>query len=157
MKINAIPLAVLASLFAACGDGQEGGSSPAPAASGTSPASGHGAAMDLGTVTVAGKQFGIMRLGDLKPGHEGAFEVHPKGVAADELAKLSLYLWVESKDGTQLSAPEKGHAEGDGLHFHCTPKTGAGEPFRAVLRVRAEGVDERGSLPLDGHGHEHGE
>jgi len=116
---------------------------------------GHGAATDLGTLTVAGKQFGITRLGDLTPGVEGAFEVHPKGIPAGDVATLNVYVWVESQDGTQLSAPAKAMPEGDVLHAHVTPKKDAKSPFRVVLRLRAGSTDERASLPLDGHGHEH--
>src|SRR5690606_14173734 len=65
------------------------------------------------------------------------------------------YLWVESQDGTQLSAPEKGLPSGDRLHFHVTPRQDEKAPYRVVLRLRSGDSDERGSLPLDGHGHEH--
>ncbi len=148
-------------LLIACGDSTEQ-ATPDRGASTDNTASmdageGHGTATDLGTVTVGGREFGIVMLGELQPGKEGAFEVHPKGDAAAELDTLNVYLWVESQDGTQLSAPAKGGREGTGLHFHVTPRAGEQVPHRAVLRLRAEGLDERGSLPLDGHGHEHAE
>lgn len=115
----------------------------------------HGEAVELGTVTVAGRRFEIVRFGEVTPGVESAFEVHGVDVPVDELARLNLYLWVEDESGTQLSAPAKGDLEGDGLHFHAVPRAGRGEPHRIVLRVRADGTDERAGLPLDGHGHEH--
>lgn len=151
---------VLASLLAACGGDRQPDPGEQPPPAGTAPIAqatptDHGAATDLGTLTVAGKQFGILRLGELVPGKEGAFEMHPKNIAASELANLNLYLWVESQDGTQVSAPEKGSASGSALHFHVTPRKEGPLPVRVVLRLRADGIDERGALPLDGHGHEH--
>ena len=143
MKTYAISLLTVASFFAACGGDTQASMSKSRAST------------DLGKLTVAGQQFGIVRLGDLVPGEEGAFEVRPEGVAASEMASLNVYLWVESQDSTQLSAAAKGSVEGDALHFYVTPRKGDKKPLRAVLRVRAEGVDERSSLPLDGHGHEH--
>jgi hypothetical protein len=115
----------------------------------------HGVSTDLGVLTLAGKQFGIIRLGDLVLGKEGAFEVRPKEMAAPDIAKLNLYLWVEGEGGKQLSAPAKGSQEGDLFHFHVSPRKGDVAPVRVVLRMRSEGVDERAGLPLDGHGHEH--
>lgn len=141
-----IPFALVVLGVTACGEDHPGEA--------TKPAD-HGSSTDLGTLTVAGKQFGIVRLGDLVPGKEGAFEVHPKGIAAAELASLNVYLWVESQDGTQLSAAAKGSPEGDALHFHMTPRKSDKAPFRVILRLRADGTDERAGLPLDGHGHEH--
>jgi hypothetical protein len=156
MNPRTISLLILASLLAACGDDRKPVTRPPAVKSGTRnvPAD-HGAALDLGTLTVAGKQFGIVRLGDLVPGKEGAFEVRPKGIAAADIARLNVYLWLESQDGTQLSAPAKGSPDGDALHFHVTPRAGDKLAIRAVLRLRADGTDERASLPLDGHGHEH--
>lgn len=156
MNLRTLSVVMVASLLAACGDDKPPAAQPPteqPGTQNTPPD--HGAATDLGTLTVSGRQFGIVRLGDLVPGKEGAFEVHPKGIPPAELAKLNLYLWLESQDGTQLSAPAKGSQEGDALHFHVTPRAGDAQPFRAVLRLRADGTDERASLPLDGHGHEH--
>lgn len=148
MNVHIVSLVALASLLAACGDDKKPATKPPaqPPGAQNMPAD-HGAAMDLGTLTVAGKQFGIVRLGDLVPGKEGAFEVHPKGIAAAEMATLNVYLWLESQDGTQLSAPAKGSPDGAALHFHVTPRAGESKPFRAVLRLRADGVDERASLP----------
>lgn len=118
----------------------------------------HGKAVTLGTVSVAGHTFAVTRLGEVTPGKEGAFEVTLAGDSKGKpMASLNVFLWVETKVGEQLSAPAKGDIEGDGWHFHAVPRTGAGDPFRAVLRVRAEGKDERASLPLSGHGHEHGD
>jgi hypothetical protein len=152
-------LATIALLLAACGGNDPVTNPPAEpgkAAMQPPPAvPGHGAATDLGTLTVASRQFGIVRLGELVPGQEVAFEVHAVGAAAAGLATLNVYLWVESEDGTQLSAPAKGLPEGDALHFHLTPRKGDKVPHRAVLRLRTGDVDERASLPLDGHGHEH--
>lgn len=154
MNVHIVPLMILASLFTGCGDDKKPAPPPAQQPGAQMPAE-HGAAVDLGTLTVAAKQFAIVRLGDLVPGKEGAFEVRPKGMSAAEMAKLNVYLWLESQDGTQLSAPAKGSLEGTALHFHVTPRAGDTKPVRVVLRLRAEGVDERAGLPLDGHGHEH--
>jgi hypothetical protein len=110
----------------------------------------HGDSLDLGSITILGKDYSITRLGELTPGKEGAFEVASNA----SLSSLSAYLWVESKDGSRISAPSKGIPEKDKLHFHVVPKAGS-EPERIVLRVREAGKDERASLPLDGHGHEH--
>ena len=143
--------------LAGCGDekkpagGAEQASEPKP------PPSGHGNKADLGTLTVAGNKFSIARLGKLVPGKEGSFNVRPQGVSSDDLAKWNLYLWVEDKKGTQLSAPSKGTIEGSALHFHVTPRDSESPPVRVVLRLRADGIDARAGLPLDGHGHEHKE
>lgn len=162
MKLDSLTLSILMGLLAGC-RGEE--PTPGPGASGpqgsgqTNPAaaSDHGAQTDLGELTVAGKRFRVVRLGDLVPGKEGAFEVLAAGMTDADLAGLNAYLWIESEDGTQLSAPEKGLPGGNRLHFHVTPRKGEKAPFRVVLRLRAQGTDERGSLPLDGHGHEHAE
>ena len=119
------------------------------------PGSDHGDKTDLGTLAITGNKFRIVRLGKLEPGKEGAFEVHPQGASPDDLAKWNLYLWVEDKAGTQLSAPAKGSVEDSALHFHVTPRKSETTPARVVLRLRSEGTDERAGLPLDGHGHEH--
>lgn len=156
MNPHAASLILFALILAACGDDKPSAPEhPHPHPGETTSPTDHGASSDLGTLTVAGKQFGVVRLGDLTPGKEGAFEVRPKGMAAAEIASLNVYLWVESEDGTQLSAPAKGSPEGSGLHFHVTPRQDEKVPFRVVLRLRADGTDERASLPLDGHGHEH--
>ena len=142
--------------IAACSDDKKpagGGGEQASNAKDTS--SEHGDETELGTLTVAGNKFGVIRLGELVPGEASSFEVHPEGVSADDLARWNLYLWVEDKEGTQLSAPSKGTREGSALHFHVTPRDSGSSPVRVVLRLRTEGVDERAGLPLDGHGHEH--
>ncbi len=147
--------------LAACGGEKEakvpGG---APQAGDGKPAAGtapdHGQAVALGTVTAAGHTFAITRLGAIVPGKEGAFEVTLAGESkGNPMTDLSVFLWVETKEGEQLSAPAKGDVEGDRWHFHAVPRADAGDPFRAVLRVRAGGKDERAGLPLSGHGHEH--
>ena len=118
----------------------------------------HGATKDLGKVVIAAHEFSVLRLGDVVPGKEAAFEVGlVKGPTGSDLAKLNLYAWVEQEDGSQASAPAKGSVEKDHLHFHVTPRADAKGLKRVVLRLRADGgVDERAGLPLDGHGHEHG-
>lgn len=116
---------------------------------------GHGVATNLGSLTLGSREYRVTVFGHLIPGQEGALEVECVGASDADLAKLNLYVWVESEDGTQLSAPSKGSREGAGLHFHVTPREGKGEPHRVVLRVRADGIDERAGLPLSGHGHEH--
>ncbi|MBK8975038.1 MAG: hypothetical protein IPM29_03865 [Planctomycetes bacterium] len=158
--LSPILATLLATLLAACGDDQQ---QPAPGGSGqpgtgqarTPPGDGHGTATDLGKLTVAGREFRIVRLGELVPGKEGALEVYGTGMSDTDLQSLNAYLWVESEDGTQLSSSEKGLPGGGRLHFHVTPRKGDKTPFRVVLRLRADGTDERASLPLSGHGHEH--
>jgi hypothetical protein len=144
-------------LIPACGDPEPESAHPHPhphPGENAAPAD-HGTATSLGTVTVAGISFGIVRLGELVPGADSAFEISPQGLSAAELASLNTYLWLESEDGSQLSAPAKGSVEGTKLHFHASLQAGEKAPFRVVLRVRKDGGDERASLPLDGHGHEH--
>ncbi len=117
----------------------------------------HGAAVDLGRVTIAGHELAVVRLGDVVPGKEGAFEVAlvkcPTGATVNTVA---LYAWVEAQEGGPASAPAKGSVEDGKLHIHVTPKADAKPLKRIVLRLRYGTLDERGSLPLDGHGHEHG-
>ena len=141
--------------LAGCGDGRKPPGSGEQAAETKTPPSDHGDKTDLGTLTVAGNEFSIARLGKLIPGKEGSFNVRPQGASSDDLAKWNLYLWVEDKEGTQLSAPSKGTIEDSAIHFHVTPRESKTPPARAVLRLRADGIDERAGLPLDGHGHEH--
>jgi hypothetical protein len=160
MKPLSSPCLILATLLASCGDDTPRPAAGAPGEPSAAPApapaaNDHGASTELGKLTVAGREFRILRLGELVPGEEGAFEVYGTGLSRPDLESLSAYLWVESQDGTQISAPEKGLPGGDRLHFHVTPRKGDRTPFRVVLRLRAGDVDERGSLPLDGHGHEH--
>lgn len=156
MNPHALSATLFALILVACGDDEQSAPEhPHPHPDEAARPADHGASTDLGTLTVAGRQFGVVRLGDLTPGKEGALEVHPRGIAAAELASLNVYLWIESEDGTQLSAPAKGSPEGSALHFHVTPRQGEKVPFRVVLRLRADGTDERAGLPLDGHGHEH--
>ena len=146
-------LAILS--LAGCGDGGKPAGGGEPAAETKAPPSDHGDKTDLGTLTVAGNKFNIARRGKLVPGKEGSFNVRPQGTSSDDLTKWNLYLWVEDKEGTQLSAPSKGTIEGSALHFHVTPRASENPPVRVVLRLRADGIDERAGLPLDGHGHEH--
>lgn len=157
MKTTLFLCATLLLAFAACGDQKPAPANPSqnPQPAGPTKPADHGAALKLGTLAVGAKQFEVTRLGELVPGKEGAFEVTPLGAAAANVASLNAYLWVESEDGTQLSAPGKGIPEGTKLHFHATLQKGEKVPFRVVLRLRADGADDRGSLPLDGHGHEH--
>ncbi len=111
----------------------------------------HGERLELGVVKVLNKEFTVTQLGKLESGKEGAFEVKsnvgPSGYTA--------YIWVESKHGSKLSAPSRGIIENGNLHFHVLPSANS-IPYKIVLRVR-EGatLDERASLPLSGHGHEH--
>ncbi len=157
MKTSRLPFALVALLLFACSDdpAAETAGSGMPGSAAAQPGADHGDAMDLGQVTLIGREFGIARLGELVPGSEGAFQVRPIGAVASELADLNVYLWIESQDGTQLSAPAKGGYEDGTLHFHATPRAGEKAPFRVMLRLRADDMDERASLPLDGHGHEH--
>ena len=149
---------VLAMLsLAGCGDGGKPAGGDEQAAATKTPPSDHGNKTDLGTLTLAGNKFSIARLGELVPGKEGSFNVRPQGVSADDLTLWNLYLWVENKAGTQVSAPSKGTIEGSSLHFHVTPRDSETPPVRVVLRLRTDEIDERAGLPLDGHGHEHKE
>lgn len=116
----------------------------------------HGAEKDLGVVTLLGAEYRVVLYGELVAGQEGAFSVRSATQSPDQLAALSLFLWVEGKGGEQLSAPAKGTRESAGLHFHCTPRAGS-RPENVVLRLRADGRDERAMLPLSGHGHVHAE
>ena len=140
-------LAILS--LAGCGDGGKPAGGGEPAAETKAPPSDHGDKTDLGTLTVAGNKFNIARRGKLVPGKEGSFNVRPQGTSSDDLTKWNLYLWVEDKEGTQLSAPSKGTIEGSALHFHVTPRASENPPVRVVLRLRADGIDERAGLPLD--------
>ena len=155
-----VPAALAFLCLAACG-GKDSPSSPPAAPAAPSPAAApadHGQVKDLGRLTVAGHEFSVIRLGEVVPGKEGAFEVSlVKGPPGADVAKLNLYAWVEEAGGAQVSAPAKGSLEGTRLHFHVTPRANAAAPTRVVLRLRGEGgIDERAGLPLDGHGHEHG-
>ncbi len=135
------------------------GASPSPATPGAAPvASDHaGESEDLGHLTLAGHELSVLRLGDVVPGRESAFEIGlVKGPPGADLAKLNVYVWLEDASAAQASAPSKGSVENGHLHFHTTPRADA-KPHRVVVRLRAEGgIDERAGLPLDGHGHEHG-
>ena len=122
----------------------------------TKEAPGHGADVSLGTVTVAGHEFSITRLGEVEPGKEAAFEVAFAGASnGSPMAGTSVFLWIETKSGDRISAPAKGDIEGDKWHVHAVPKKTGSAPYRVVLRVRAGGKDERAGLPLSGHGHGH--
>lgn len=110
--------------------------------------SGHGVEKSLGSLTVAGRDFEVLLLGELVSGREGAIEVEPRGGVGE--GTPALYIWLEDAAGTQLSAPARGSRAGDRLHFHVTPRAGGEAPNRVVLRVRGDGVDERGDLLLDG-------
>ena len=64
--------------LAACSDDKKPAGGGGEQASDTKDASSdHGDETNLGTLTVAGHRFGVIRLGELIPGKEGAFEVHP--------------------------------------------------------------------------------
>lgn len=116
-----------------------------------------GPVVALGQVTLHGHVFAVERFGEIVPGKEGAIEVAMvSGPAGAALERLSLFAWLEAKDGTQVCAPSKGDLEKGKLHFHLTPRADAKDLTRVVLRLRADGADVRAGLPLDGHGHEHG-
>jgi len=162
--LTIVPIVCL--LLAGCGNEPAPAASKAPppgasAAPGAPPASAgdadHGAHVALGHLTLAGHELDVLRMGDVVPGKESAFEIGlVKGPAGSELGKLNVYLWVEDQGSTQASAPSKGTVENGRLHFHVTPRADT-KPFRVIVRLRADGgIDERGGLPLDGHGHEHG-
>jgi hypothetical protein len=123
----------------------------------TRPADDHGTAVDLGRLSVAGHDLAVVRLGAVVPGKEGAFVVAlMKAPAGVSVHTVTLYGWVEGREGGPASAPAKATVEGGKLHLHVTARTDAPPLQRIVLRLRYGSVDERGSLPLDGHGHEHG-
>ena len=159
-SLQPVILLLAALLLSACGDPARplpsaADKKPAPEAAKEKPASDHGNKTDLGTLTLSGNKFKIVRLGKLEPGKESAFEVHPQGASSEDLASWNLYLWVEDKAGTQLSAPTKGTVENSALHFHVTPRKAETSPGKVVLRLRSDGTDVRAKLPLDGHGHDH--
>ncbi len=161
MRTQSVAL-VLSLGFVGCGDKAppaSGPSSPPPTSTPapSAPATDHGATVDLGHIAIAGHELSVLRLGDIVPGKEGAFEVAlVKGPAGATIGSLNLYAWVEEEGDGQASAPAKGTVEKDKLHFHVVPKADAKALKRITLRLRAGNIDERGSLPLDGHGHEHG-
>lgn len=148
----------LVSLLYACGGEEQASETVQPVAGTDTPAapSDHGARMELGSVTISGYEFTMARLGEFTPGTESALEVHlvnsPAGKSAGD---ISLYAWVEDESGTQLSAPIKGLLEGGAFHCHVNPRASNNPLVRAVLRLRVDDIDATGSLPLDGHGHEH--
>lgn len=151
-------IAFLCSLFVflgSCGEAEPtANAADGDAAIGVDEGAGHGAALDLGHVKLVGLEMSVTRFGELVPGVEGAIEVAiVDGAEVD--GDLRVFLWVENRAGDQLMAPSSGHAEGGHLHFHVNARKGSGDPYRVVLRARLNGADERASLPLDGHGHEH--
>lgn len=127
-------------------------------------ASEHGEEREIGLLTIAGNEYRVVLFGQLKPGEMGAFDVHVADVTLEDPVDLETFLWVESDDGTQLSAPSEGSiglAEEEAgtaatsaesavrtMHFHVTPKKGDKIASRVVLRVRSGDSDERASLPL---------
>lgn len=140
----------------ACSKDEPAPPNPDPAGSGSalpSAASDHGARLPLGAIALGGKSFAVTRLGEIAAGKEAAFEI--AGVPAAELAGLNLYVWLEDAQGNVVAAPAKGAPEADHLHVHVMPRSDAAAPVRVVLRLRSGPLDERGALPLDGHGHEH--
>lgn len=160
MRATVPALALLAAL-AGCGDSPQPAPAPATAPPAAAPptaaATDHGAAVDLGRLTLAGHELAVVRLGDVVPGKEGAFEVDlVKAPAGVTVATVGLYAWVEAQEGGPASAPAKASVEGGKLHVHVTARADAPPLKRIVLRLRYANLDERGSLPLDGHGHEHG-
>lgn len=153
--VRASCCSVAALVLFACGDRAEPARPSAPAPAAAAPAD-HGQPFALGVATVGGRGFSIARLGELAPGVEGAFSAAAAApLSAAEQTALSLYLWVEDAAGIQVSAPAKGTLEGEGWHFHVTPRADAAAPARVVLRLREGATDDRAGLPLDGHGHEH--
>lgn len=156
-----LTLAAIVSVATACSEKNADAPTATKAAkdstAGGAPATGndHGDELDLGSVTLFGRAFEITGLGPLTPGKEGAFSVSAPGMSAADRLGVGLFLWVEDSSGEQVSSPAKGTSEGDGWHFHATPRADAGAPTRVVLRARLAGNDERAGLPLDGHGHEH--
>ena len=156
MRMFCRTLTFLALSLAACSGKEDSlNSDKVDGAGAAGSASDHGEKTDLGTLTLAGNSFGLTLLGKVMVGKESAVEVRPLEVAPEKAARWNLYLWVEDKAGVQLSAPAKGSLENGAIHFHVTPREKGTTPVRVVLRLRADGVDERAGLPLDGHGHEH--
>lgn len=151
-----IPLALaLFATMAACTDNRPVDAVSNPREGNAAHESGHGAATLLGTVTVAANQFEIVRLGEFVQGVEAALEVIPKSIPVEQWSDLNLYVWLESQDGTQVSESAKGEVTEQAFHFHVTPGADDQAPIRVILRMRRGDFDERASLPLDGHGHEH--
>ncbi|MGK0480179.1 MAG: hypothetical protein ACJAQ3_000141 [Planctomycetota bacterium] len=153
MKLRNSSLALLVPVIFACGEAGDPGAEAAaqPESPIATEANEHGAERELGSLTLAGRSFRVVQFGELEPGKETAFEVVP--VEMED--SVNAYLWLESEDGAQLCTSTKGSPEGERMHFHLLPKEEGQPAYRVVLRVRADGVDERGGLPLDGHGHEH--
>jgi hypothetical protein len=116
----------------------------------------HGKTVALGSVTVAEHEFSVLRLGEIVPGKEGAFEVTlVKGPAGADLQKLNVFGWVEQEDGKAASAAGKGSLENGKFHIHVNVRPDASAPKRFVLRLRTGTIDERATLPLEGKVQEH--
>ena len=156
MKFTPLTLSLLA-LLASCGEEPAPDVVPPPEQGAAAPAaSGHGERTDLKNVTISGYEFNVAKYGTLEPGVEGALEVRlvdgPAGKSQDD---LNVFVWVEDASGKQLSESHKATPEGDALHSHVMTRESESPPVRAVLRLRVDDIDTTGSLPLDGHGHEH--
>jgi hypothetical protein len=148
----------LVALLCACGGEQQAEPSGQPTAQAPAapPASDHGERLELGSVTLAGYEFTMTRLGELVPGVESAIEVRlVQSPNTNDVSDLNVYVWVEDESGTDISGPRKGLLENGVLHCHVLPRPSDHPPIRAVLRLRVDDIDVRDSLPLDGHGHEH--
>ncbi len=139
-------------LLSACGEEPAVAGGNTPAGIGSEEDDAHGEPLSLGSVTVAGRTFAVTLLGEVKPGVECAFELD---ATAGLQAQDNIYIWLETRGGDQVSPAAKSSTTASPLHFHAMANKDGEPAFRVVVRVRAEGVDERGSLPLDGHGHEH--
>ena len=152
-----LPTLALLALLASCGEepALDGGQTPEQDVAATG-GSGHGDRHALGSLKISDYEFSVARYGTFEAGVEGALEVHlVSGPAGKSQSDLNLFVWVEDQQGNQLSAPSKAQPEGGGLHSHVMTRASENPPVRAVLRLRVGDIDSTGSLPLDGHGHEH--
>lgn len=109
----------------------------------------HGAATVLGEVSLVGFKMRISRLGDIKPGVEGAVVAEAlESPPRKDWKKLNLYVWLETAEGKKLNAPDRAVVEEGRLHAHADLPADAETPTTVVVRVRAGVLDERASFKL---------
>lgn len=132
--------------------------------SGPSGSSEHGERRELGSLVVAGHEYGVVLSGELATGELSGFDVEVADAALEDLLEIDASLWIESEDGSPLCAPSEvsvkleqesngttaasGNAAKRTVHFHVRPEESDTVPARVVLRIRSGDTDASGSLPL---------